>query len=119
MEIDQLVGGMGGVGTKKWEGGVEIQQHNYQHISALFEIIRKFQSSRLKVYTLQTFQFFKMSDIFTLNKTGCRNLRNNPDKLGMIQTILKRFIMDLAERKRERKKKGLISCPCSRVLQVF
>ena len=21
MEIDQLVGGMGGVGTKKWEGG--------------------------------------------------------------------------------------------------
>lgn len=58
MEIDQLVGGMGGVGTKKWEGGVQIQQHNYQHISALFEIIRKFQSSRLKVYTLQTFQFF-------------------------------------------------------------
>ena len=36
-----------------------------------------------------------------------------------IQTILKRFIMDLAERKRGRKKKVLISCPCSRVLQVF
>ena len=68
MEIDQLVGGMGGVGTKKWEGGFQIQQHNYQHISALFEIMRKFQSSRLKVYTLQTFQFFKMSDIFTLKQ---------------------------------------------------
>ena len=52
MEIDQLVGGMGGVGTKKWEGGGG--SDSTKQLSAYFctiwdhEIMRKLLKFKVK-----------------------------------------------------------------------
>lgn len=40
MEIDQLVGGMGGVGTKKWEGGVGGFRFNTTTISIFLHYLK-------------------------------------------------------------------------------
>ena len=82
MEIDQLVGGMGGVGTKKWEGGGGVSDST-QQLSAYFCTIWNHEKvSKFKVKSLYPADLSVLQNVWHLYvKT-----RQDAETLGTIQT---------------------------------